>query len=42
MKCKNPNCRKVCKGFVGLKTHVMEKSQESLNFYVQADILEEL
>ena len=41
-RCRNPNCRKLCKGFVNLLTHVLKKSQECLHFYTQADILEEL
>ena len=41
-RCRNPNCRKLCKGFANLLTHVLKKSQECLHFYTQADILEEL
>ena len=40
--CRNPDCRKLCKGFVNLLTHVLKKSQECLHFYTQADILKEL
>ena len=41
-RCQNPNCRKVCKGFVPLLTHVLKKSQECLDLYTEAEILEEL
>ena len=40
--CRNANCRKVCKGFVPLLTHVLKKSQECLDLYNDAEILEEL
>ena len=41
-RCRNTNCHKVCKGFGPLLSHVLKKSQECLDLYTEADILEEL